>query len=190
VTKIDGVNSTQKLIKLITRNLGTEFVANEEVSNTGASDTASTDRLESQAKRIGVSTQYTFNPEGPNLLQRAQKRKQIQAARKQQNIEKIFTLALDFAPDRHSDGNIDTDWFNHFIDLAENISSPLMQELWSKILIGELTMPGTFSYKSLLMLQQMTHKEASSFQTLCQLCCRSKQDKGGKVIIGYYRKPS
>lgn len=187
--KIDGLNSTEKLIKLIGKNLGTEVIAAEDIA-AGKSDSQSVDKLSAQAKSKGISPHYIFNPNGPNLLQRAQKRKQIQAARKQQNIEKIFSLALDFAPNKQAENNIDSDWFNRFIELAEDISSPLMQELWSKILIGELSSPGTFSYKSLLMLQQMTHKEAQSFQAVCRLCCRSKLDKGGKIVVGYYRKPS
>ncbi len=184
-------------MNLIGKNLGSESIKQKAPTGSTSTQKASSGtsqtnnaKLTSQANASGINVQTVFDPSGPSILQRANKRKQIQEARKQHNIERIFALALNYNLDTQNEENIDPDWFNHFITLAEQISSPAMQELWAKILVGELSFPGTFSYKSLQLLKQMTLKEANSFQHVCKLICKTKRDKGGKVIFGYYRKPS
>jgi uncharacterized repeat protein (TIGR03899 family) len=121
---------------------------------------------------------------------RAQKRKQLEEARKQHNVETIMALAMEYCSESSTNEDIDPDWFHQFIQLSENTSSKIMQALWGKILAGEIARPGTFSFKSLTILQKMTNKEAVAFQHACQLAMTNRKDNSAQITYGYYQKPS
>jgi len=141
------------------------------------------------AGRHGVAPKYTFDMTD-SLQLRAQKRQRLALLRKQQNIESIMSLALEYCPQTSAEQEPDPDWVERFISLAEDSSNKKMQKLWAKIMMGETTHPGTFSYKSLLTLKQMTQKEAGSLQICGSLSARSPIDNGSLILLGYYKKPS
>ncbi|WP_018694208.1 TIGR03899 family protein [Algicola sagamiensis] len=139
---------------------------------------------------LGLQIDAVEDADGLSLDQRARKRRHVIALRKQRNLEVILALAIEFCPPHVSEQDVDPDWFYSFTEMAENISTKIMQELWGKILAGEITQPGTFSYKSLQILRKMTLKEAQAFQSAVQLSCRTDQDSGSRIISGFYCKPS
>ncbi|MDC0603151.1 TIGR03899 family protein, partial [Aliiglaciecola sp.] len=77
-----------------------------------------------------------------------------------------------------------------FIDMAENIHSPAMQELWGKIYAVEIGTPGSFSLKTLKTLKNLTHKDAKLLKTAVSLASRRKGEHGLKIMVGYHIKPS
>lgn len=141
------------------------------------------------AAKSGLVPTNVYSKSQMNINQRAQRRKQLSEARKQYNIESIMSLAMDYCTDSTSTEDIDPDWFNQFIQQVEDISSKLMQELWGKILAGEIARPGTFSFKSLTILKSMTNKEAIAFQHACQLAMTNRKDNSNQIIYGFYQKP-
>ncbi len=197
MAKISDNSGENKLLKLFNRNLGSDFKKAEKSkkAETDIEPQAVLSRSSAHAKynsladKAGVNQQPIYSAAGLSINQRAQRRKQIAEARKQQNIENIMALALDYCSESAATGDVDPDWFNRFILLAEDISSPAMQELWGKILAGEITRPGTFSYKSLNTLKEMTNKEAIAFQHACNLSCINKVDGSNLIIYGYYKQP-
>ncbi len=209
MNNIPDNSSAQRLSRLLHRNLGTDY---DELKKTGAkSDEKATEKTpnsatkgnqqvnqqpsQSSIKHQQLASQSGLAPAGvykrgqPNINQRAQKRKLLNEARKQQNIEAIMALAMDYCSESTSTEDIDPDWFSQFIQLSEDISSKLMQALWGKILAGEIAHPGTFSFKSLTILKRMTNKEAVSFQHACQLAMTNRKDNSAQIIYGYYIKP-
>ena len=64
---------------------------------------------------------------------------------------------------------VDPNWGKRFFNIAQDISDENMQELWSKILAGEISQPGSFSLRSLEVLKNMSQKEAILFRKLCAL---------------------
>lgn len=54
-------------------------------------------------------------------------------------------------------------WVNRFFDIAENISEQDIQEIWGKILAGEVKQPGSYSLRTLDTLQYLTHEDAELF---------------------------
>lgn len=140
-------------------------------------------------KSHGVTPQYIINS-SETLQQRASKRRQLTLLRQQQNIETIMALAIEYCPHVSSDEEPDPDWIERFIALAEDTSNQAMQQLWAKILAGETIKPGTFSYKSLLALKQMTLKEAEALQRAVSIAGRSAQDNSSLILLGYYKKPT
>lgn len=211
MTKIPDNSSAERLQRLMSRNLGTDFsnikgknksgstAANEpnhveqsnksSVSNsTQVSNTIKHQQLAAQSGTINTNNNYS--QKSLNIHQRAQKRKQLELARKQQNVETIMSLALEYCSESANEEEIDPDWFHQFIQLSENTSSKMMQALWGKILAGEIANPGTFSFKSLTILKRMTNKEAIAFQHACQLAMTKRKDNSAQITYGYYQKPS
>lgn len=56
--------------------------------------------------------------------------------------------------------NRDFDFFYRFYDNAGKVSDEEMQELWAKILAGEINQPGEYSLKTLLVLSSFSKTEA------------------------------
>lgn len=119
-----------------------------------------------------------------NLEQRFKKRIEQEARTKQHNLELIMKQTLSFSQDSIG-GDPDPDWLSAFLEMAENISSSNMQNLWAKILSMEISSPGLFSVKSLRSLKSMTHKEAQIFQQACALSSTINDSPVKKLIIGY-----
>ncbi len=158
-------------------------------TNNAKSAGSSSAKHQALATQSGLTPTNVYNKSQMNINQRAQRRKQLSEARKQHNIESIMSLAMDYCSESASNEDIDPDWFNQFIQQAEEISSKLMQELWGKILAGEIARPGTFSFKSLTILKRMTNKEAIAFQHACQLGMTNRKDNSNQIIYGYYQQP-
>lgn len=122
--------------------------------------------------------------------QRLARRQQIMKQRKLSNLEQILEMALDFCPPQGSPEKLDPDWFFSFVNLAEEIYSPAMQELWAKIFSVETATPGSFSLRSLQVLKQLTQKDALLFKQAVNMASRRRGDYSPKILCGFYQKPS
>lgn len=64
-----------------------------------------------------------------------------------------------------NDSNVLNDeWIALYLDNVKNISDENMQEIWSKILSGEINKPGTFSKRTLDTINKISKNEAMLFQ--------------------------
>lgn len=61
------------------------------------------------------------------------------------------------------------DWINVYLENAKTSSDEYMQNVWAKILAQELACPGSFSYKSLDILKNMTSDDFKLFERLCSV---------------------
>jgi hypothetical protein len=59
-----------------------------------------------------------------------------------------------------SEKSINAEWFNHFFSGAQDVTEKDLQLLWSKLLSGEIQKPGSYSYRTLSVLSEMTTEEA------------------------------
>jgi uncharacterized repeat protein (TIGR03899 family) len=132
---------------------------------------------------------YRINSDN-SILARAQTRQDLLLIKRQQNIETILALAMEFCPDVASNKQPDSDWVEHFIALCEDTSNESMQMLWAKILTGETLNPGTFSIKSLQTLKYMTQREADALQKCVSLSSFNAKDDSHFILLGFYKKPS
>ena len=192
--KISAGRGHQRLLQLARSQLGQEFAAK---SSTAASEAVSqvqesdfNQRHQRLAQRSGAPVSIDTGFKGPTLSQRAERRERMNKERQQANLEKIMALALDFCPDYVADIDVDPDWFQQCCDLVLNISNQTMQQLWAKILAGEIGQPGSFSLKTLFLLQRMSYKEALALQKAASLTCRVRLQDSGHIYFGYVRKPS
>ena len=86
---------------------------------------------------------------------------------RQENIEKVVTLSSKALPDSVSDDSVDIDWTLQYFDIIQDVCDSDMQILWSKILAGEVTKPGTYSKRTLQFLKTLDKHEAVSFVNFC-----------------------
>lgn len=61
----------------------------------------------------------------------------------------------------------DFDWFIRFYEAVGNISNEEMQELWAKILAGEISHPNTFSLRTIDVLKNLNKEDARLFDKVC-----------------------
>ena len=76
----------------------------------------------------------------------------------------------------HKIGDISDDWLNQFRDVACQKSSEEAQDLFSKVLAGEIRKPGSFSLRALTTLSDMDQNVATIFNAFCSLCLVNLDD--------------
>ncbi len=70
-------------------------------------------------------------------------------------------------PRSDEQGTYDFDWFVRFFEAAGNVSDDTMQNLWAKILAGEIAQPSTFSLKTIDVVRNLSKKDAELFIKIC-----------------------
>lgn len=124
------------------------------------------------------------------INQRVRRHQAVKAQRKMRNLETILGLSLDYSLEQSRTEELDPDWFFSFVDMAEEVNSPSMQELWGKIFAVEISRPGTFSLTTLQILRSLTQKDAHIFKTAVSLASRKKGEFVPKLVFGYHQRPS
>ena len=95
-------------------------------------------------------------------------RVQFQEEKRQANIGSVFARAAQELGDREvQDHEVDHDWTARFFNDVQDVSSEEMQQLWAKILAGEVERPGSTSFKAMNILKGLDRGTATLFRTLC-----------------------
>lgn len=102
------------------------------------------------------------------IQQRGIERLVHQEARKQENIENITAKAAAELPPTAKTEELDEDWIAHFFDHCDKVSNEQMQSLWSRLLAGEATNPGTYSKRTIDFISTMDKSDADLFTKFCQ----------------------
>ena len=123
------------------------------------------------------------------LEDRSSKRERLACLRKQENIEAIMEKTFAFCANKSIDKRPDLDWFNRYITLAENVSNKTMQDLWAKILAGELSRPGLYSLKALKVFRDMSIADAKLLAKACSLAVKDQSKKNIRILSGTYQQP-
>ena len=66
-------------------------------------------------------------------------------------------------------GYTKVDWINIYFESAKNASDVYMQSVWAKVLAMEMAAPGSFSFKTLDVLKNLSNKEYKIFEKLASL---------------------
>lgn len=82
--------------------------------------------------------------------------------RKASNVVSIVQKAADqFVPGEQVPEECPSeDWLNRFFDYAESISEEDMQDIWAKLLAGEIKQPKSFSKRTLDVIRNLSSEEA------------------------------
>lgn len=89
--------------------------------------------------------------------------------KKEINIAKSLFIAEDLLCIDQSEPpqqEIEDDWLSRWRDNASQSSSEKIQDLWGRILAGEIKSPGTFSLRTLEFIKNLSTQEAQDIQTL------------------------
>lgn len=101
-----------------------------------------------------------------SLKDRAQQRTQFKEQKQQKNIESVVQNAANNLEqeEKVSDEPVNEDWTSRFFNYVEDISDENMQELWGKILAGEVKNPKSYSLRTLDLLRNLSTEEAEVFE--------------------------
>jgi uncharacterized repeat protein (TIGR03899 family) len=144
-------------------------------------------RISKWFAQIGIQAGYT-EQKSSAIEDKVRLKRKMLAQRRLLNLESILGRALDFCLDEGKEEHLDPDWFFSFVNMAEEIFSPAMQELWGKIFAVETAKPGSFSLKTLSILKQLTQKDAQIFRHAVNLASLIKGESTPKLLLGYYQK--
>ena len=91
---------------------------------------------------------------------------------KQFNFNRVTALALAQLPAdtiKDQQETVSDEFLDTFEPIAENQSDERMQELFARILAGEIKTPGSFSKRALRVAEQLDSSTARLFQLLCSM---------------------
>lgn len=117
---------------------------------------------ESDARLIEAKSEA----EASLIKQRSEHRLEREKMRHQYNIEKMARMAeSSLNPDVNPE-DIDQDWLAKWIERAKNCSDEDIQQIWAKILSGEINKPESYSIRILNFLDSISKKEAQLIATI------------------------
>jgi Protein of unknown function (DUF2806) len=108
--------------------------------------------------------------EAQDIEARAAERVRKRENRRQINLESITKQAFAALPPPEplSDEPVNQDWTSRFFKECEDISDEQMQQIWARILAGEVARPGSFAPRTLSVTRDLTKQDADLFTRLCQ----------------------
>lgn len=85
--------------------------------------------------------------------------------RKLNNVKSVLEKATSHFTEgeKVSDEPVNADWTNRFIGIVEGISDDSLQDMWGRILAGEVKQPNSYSLRTLDLLRNITKEEAELF---------------------------
>lgn len=88
----------------------------------------------------------------------------FQEEKRQRNIQSVVGMAAEEIKDKEvSNDPVDHDWTARFFTDVQDVSSKQMQQMWARILAGEVETPGRTSLHTLAILKNMSQKDAELF---------------------------
>jgi uncharacterized protein DUF2806 len=88
-------------------------------------------------------------------------------AKHQENMESIIDEALPQLEAGAKPEEIDEDWLNNFFDRGRLVGDEEMRMLWARVLAGEANSPGSFSKRTVNLLNSLEKPDAELFSSLC-----------------------
>jgi hypothetical protein len=101
-----------------------------------------------------------------DIKQRAAKRVVYTEVSRQENIESILEMAAADLPPEVESEPVDQDWSRQFFIGAQDVSKREVQQIWARILAGEVSRPGQFSKRLVEALKTLDTEEAEMFTAL------------------------
>ncbi|WP_144210794.1 TIGR03899 family protein [Shewanella donghaensis] len=169
----------------------------EEHSTTSASSQSVTKSNESGPKAsarkkalllgrvLGLASEEDYRPSNASIAERAEFRLRKNLSQHQLNLETIFALALTYTPSDVTGEDLDPDWSYQFFQMAEQINTRRMQDLWARILASEIVKPGKFSLRTLATLKQLTQREAQVLEKALGMSIKMNTESRYKLLSGY-----
>lgn len=114
------------------------------------------------------------------LKRRAAERVAHTEARRQRNIDQIIEQAVRELPKSVNEEPANEDWVAQFFNLSQDIGDSEMQILWARLLAGEVSRPGSYSFRTLQTVKVLSKEDARLFS---QYCSYVWQISGGPICL-------
>lgn len=181
------ISQSKDTADLVSSNdIGSSIDKNQSKKSKGASTQMQLLKL---AKQFALDGALREDDRQMPIEDRARKRERLTHLRKQHNMEVIIQKTLAYCSQSDVVNKTDQDWFNSFVTLAEDISNNTMQDLWAKILAGEIYQPGTYSLKALQVFRNMSIGDAKLLAKACSLAVKDHSRTNMRLLSGCYQKP-
>ncbi len=166
--------AAEKLIGEISKGIGTLYRPRA-IRNEGKAEAAkilaievAKAQAEEQKKDLVVAghlnrSKLLFNND-PELIERAKVRLALQEIHGQINIEAIADAAIKHMPEQASEEPLSEEWRQRFFKYAADVSTIEMQEIWAKLLAGEVAQPKSFAVRSLDVFHNLSQNDAVIFR--------------------------
>lgn len=150
-------------------------------------------RTQQKAKNIIVmkSAQEAaaYFKKSPDLALRALNYHASEIIQQQINREDVLRIAQEEIGQKKdiplNDKTIEDDWLSIFLREASHVSSDDMKVIYGKILAGEISLPGSFSKRSIVTLATLDKETAGYFQILCKYAFDFRES-GMNVLCEHY----
>ena len=124
--------------------------------------------IERNADAEAYATVRKIDAENAATLIRLQGEEQVanymlaREKRKLNNVQNVVEQAQQHfvEGEQVSDEIVNADWINRFFTIVEDVSDVEMQQLWARILAGEIKRPKSYSLRTLELLRNLSQKEA------------------------------
>lgn len=131
-------------------------------------------QIEARANREVKKQELASRLDLKDIKDRAENRERLVRERQQENIERIVEKAAYEIQEEVSDSPVDSDWTAAFFDSCKNIGNDQMQQIWARLLAGQVANPGTFSLQAMSIVRVMSQGHARLFTKLCQTVWKCK----------------
>jgi uncharacterized repeat protein (TIGR03899 family) len=165
IIKIDG-KPLEKLIDVISQGIGTLYRPRgiKKDADAKAYEIEIIERAKSKALAEGKEIEA-------ETYDRIQDRLLNKEIRRQNNIDNVSQIAMEQLSQEKvvSEDPVDEDWTTRFFNIIEDVSDSEMQNLWGRILAGEVKQPNSYSLRTLEILKNLSQKEAEIFTKFARL---------------------
>lgn len=169
VVKIEG-KPIEKLIEVISKGIGTIYKprAIRKEAEAKAFEIEIIERAKSKALAEGKEIEAI-------TIERIQDRLIHKELRRQENIDNVTQIASQQLSQEEtvSEEPVDEDWTTRFFNIVEDVSDEEMQQLWGRILAGEVKQPKSYSLRTLELLRNLSKREAEVFTRASNLVISS-----------------
>lgn len=122
----------------------------------------------------------------PYLAETSSRHNACEDARKEINTSKAIIYAEEVLandPQSAPDRPIDDDWIFSWQEYAGRVSTEDLQQLWGKILAGEIKSPGSYSLRTLEFLKGLSKKEAEQISKLASFVVEGRIIRSLKTYL-------
>lgn len=176
--KIDG-KPLEKLIDVISKGIGTVYrpKAIRKEADAKAYEIEVIERAKSKALAEGKEIDA-------DTYERIQERILHKETKRQNNIDNVTQIAAEQLSQEQTVSNesVNDDWTTRFFNIVEDISDVEMQNLWGRILAGEVKQPQSYSLRTLELLKNLNKRDAEVFMKFANLAYTSN---GTSFILNF-----
>lgn len=121
-----------------------------------------------ESRQNGANDDIQINYE--KLLSHSERRELIDKVQREINLNRTIIYAehgtASQSQDQIDDKDVNSDWMKRWREYAQNIIENDLQHLWADVLIGEVKYPGSFSFRTLDFIKNLTKEEANKISSI------------------------